>query len=75
MPGRPDKSLIWFGKYLSLALTLPGCVIAGYLVGALLDCWLHIPFLRVLGILLGMLAGLLQVFRELARDEAKNKSG
>jgi F0F1-type ATP synthase assembly protein I len=68
-----DKSLISLGKYLSLALTLPGCVIGGYFVGALLDRWLHIPVLRVLGILLGMVAGLLQIFRELSRDEAKDK--
>lgn len=75
MPNRPDKSLIWFGKYLSLALTLPGCVIAGYFLGTLLDRWLHAPVLRVIGILLGMAAGILQVFRELSRDDAKNKPG
>jgi F0F1-type ATP synthase assembly protein I len=68
-----DKSLISLGKYLSLALTLPGCVIGGYFVGALFDRWLHIPVLRVLGILLGMVSGLLQIFRELSRDEAKDK--
>jgi F0F1-type ATP synthase assembly protein I len=68
-----DKSLISVGKYLSLALTLPACVIGGYLLGALFDHWLHIPPLRVFGIILGMLSGLLQVFRELSRDEAKEK--
>ena len=68
-----DKSLIALGKYLSLALTLPGCVIGGYFLGALLDYWMHLPILRVVGILLGMLSGLLQIFRELARDSKKYK--
>lgn len=73
MPLKPDKSLIYLGKYLSLALTLPGCLVGGYFLGALLDHWLHIPILRVLGLLLGMISGLLQVFRELSRDDAKSK--
>ncbi len=68
MPSRPDKSLIWLGKYLSLALTLPASVVAGYIVGALADHWLRIAFLRVLGILLGMAAGLIQIVRELSRE-------
>jgi F0F1-type ATP synthase assembly protein I len=67
-----DKSLIALGKYLSLALTLPGCAVGGYFLGVLLDHWLHIPVLRVFGIILGMLSGLLQVFRELSRDAAKH---
>ncbi len=71
MPVKPDKSMIWLGKYLSLALTLPASVVAGYIVGALADHWLHIPFLRVVGILLGMAAGLIQIIRELSREARK----
>lgn len=71
MPSRPDKTLIWLGKYLSLALALPGCVFGGYILGALVDNWLHIPALRAVGIILGMIAGLIQIFRELARDDGK----
>ncbi len=73
MAPKPDKSLFWLGKYLSLALTLPASVVAGYILGALADRWLHIPILRALGILLGMAAGLTQILRELARDEKRPK--
>ena len=73
MPLKPDKSLLWLGKYLSLALTLPASVVAGYLLGAWADRWLHLPFLRVIGILLGVAAGLVQIFRELARDTGTKK--
>ena len=58
---------------MSLALTLPACVVGGYFLGALLDRWLHIQALRVAGIIVGMISGLLQVFRELSRDDAKDK--
>jgi F0F1-type ATP synthase assembly protein I len=63
--------LTWLGKYLSLALTLPASVAAGYVLGSLADRWLHITFLRVLGIALGMVAGLFQVLRELSRESKR----
>ncbi len=75
MPTRPEKSLIWLSKYLSLALTLPASVVAGYILGAFADRWLHIPLLRVLGILLGMAAGIFQIIRELTRESKNNNTG
>jgi F0F1-type ATP synthase assembly protein I len=71
MPPKSDRSLMWLGKYLSLALTLPASVVAGYILGAVLDHWLHWPILRAVGILLGMAAGLMQILRELSRDERR----
>jgi F0F1-type ATP synthase assembly protein I len=74
---RPEnqKSLIWLSKYLSLAFTLPASVLAGYILGAVADHWLHIPILRAVGILLGMVAGLIQIIREISRDERRTKDG
>ena len=71
MPAKPDRSIHWLGKYLSLALTLPSSVIAGYLVGAFADNHFHHPILRVIGILLGFAAGLTQILKELARDQKR----
>jgi F0F1-type ATP synthase assembly protein I len=68
MAGKPDKSLFWLGKHLSLALTLPASVAAGYILGSLADHWLHLSFLPALGILLGMAAGIIQILRELSRE-------
>lgn len=68
MPSKSDKPLIWLGKYLSLALTLPASMIAGYLLGSFADHWLRSSFLRVIGIIFGVTAGLIQIFRELNRE-------
>ena len=70
-PPRPDKPLFWLGKYLSLALTLPASVAAGYIAGAAVDHWLHIPVLRAVGMILGMLAGFVQILKELNRDSRR----
>lgn len=70
-PQKSGKQLIWLGKYLSLALTLPASVFAGYILGAFADHFLHKPFLRALGIMLGMVAGLIQILRELSRESKK----
>jgi F0F1-type ATP synthase assembly protein I len=68
----PDHSFHVLGKYLSLALTLPASVFAGYLLGAAADHWLHVPFLRAVGILLGMVTGIYQIVHELSRDERRS---
>jgi len=75
MPTGPDKSLVWLGKYLSLALTLPASAMAGYILGALADHWLHWPFLRPMGIVAGMVGGLVKIVQELARDDRKSRAG
>jgi hypothetical protein len=71
MPTKRDNSIHWLGKYLSLALTLPASVVAGYLLGTFADNHFHLPILRAAGIVLGMAGGMIQVFRELSRDEKR----
>lgn len=72
MPSGPDKSLLWLGKYVSLALTLPASLVAGYILGAIANHWLHWPPVRALGILVGMATGITKIVQELARDDRKS---
>ena len=73
-PGKPDKSFLWFGKYLSLALTLPASVFGGYVIGEFAGHYFHLTFLAVIGIVLGFAGGFIQILRELSRDEKRDKS-
>jgi F0F1-type ATP synthase assembly protein I len=71
MAAKPDRSFFWLGKYLSLALTLPASLAAGYILGTLADHHFHRPILRAAGIIFGMAAGMLQVLKEISRDEKR----
>jgi F0F1-type ATP synthase assembly protein I len=47
---------------------LPAGTVAGYLVGALLDKWLHKNWISIVGLLLGTVGGLVEVIRTAARE-------
>lgn len=58
-------------KYTHIAFALPGGVIAGWLLGSLLDRWLGTSKLYLVGLLLGIVAGfydLIRTYRALSRD-------
>jgi len=71
MPNPSSKSFVTGGKYLALATALPGYVVAGFLLGAFADHWLHWPVLKGIGVILGAFAGLSQIVRQLLRDERR----
>jgi F0F1-type ATP synthase assembly protein I len=47
---------------------LPAGTVAGYLLGALLDRWLHVGWISVVGLILGTVAGLIELIRTVSRD-------
>ena len=56
------------GEYTSLAFLLPVSALVGYVLGYLLDkefetTWMYIP-----GLILGIVAGMVQLVRQLMRD-------
>jgi MFS family permease len=59
-------------KYFALVTTLPGYVLAGFLLGAFADHWLHWPILRAIGVILGTFTGLSHIIRQLLRDEKRD---
>jgi F0F1-type ATP synthase assembly protein I len=71
MAAKHDRSALWLGKYLSLALALPASVAGGYIVGSVGDHYFHLPVLRAFGIILGMVAGMLQLVQQISRDEKR----
>jgi F0F1-type ATP synthase assembly protein I len=68
-PPRRDKpALSVFGTYLTLAMTLPVSAAVGYFMGLLLDKLLHTHFLYIVFLILGIVSGFVQLFRQVMRD-------
>lgn len=65
----PKQSLwLQIGRYSQLAFALPAATVVGWILGALLDRWLHTNFLYLVGLLLGIAAGFVELVRTVSRD-------
>ena len=66
----PQKKSFWltFARYSQLAFVLPAALVVGWLLGAALDRWLHTSWLYLVGILLGIAAGFVELIRTVIRD-------
>jgi F0F1-type ATP synthase assembly protein I len=56
------------GEYTSLAFMLPIATFVGYAVGYALDKAFHTHWIYIPGLLLGIVAGFVQLVRQLMRD-------
>lgn len=68
LPPKKNNPWVQVGRYSQLAFTLPAGTVAGYLVGALLDRWLHTKWISIVGLLVGTIGGLVEVIRTVLRD-------
>jgi F0F1-type ATP synthase assembly protein I len=62
-----------FGKYSGLTFLIPACVLIGYTIGYFLDKAFGTSFLKIVFLLLGVAAGLIELVRELNKDDAETK--
>jgi len=69
-PNSDQKKSFWlqFGRYSQLAFVLPSATVAGWLLGAVLDRWLHTSWLYLAGLILGIVAGFVELIRTVSRD-------
>jgi F0F1-type ATP synthase assembly protein I len=73
-PETPDpqnkKKSPWvqFGRYSQIAFMLPAGTVAGWLLGSLLDRWLHKSWISALGLVLGTVGGLIELIRTISRE-------
>jgi F0F1-type ATP synthase assembly protein I len=60
-----QKRNVWLlvAKYGHVGFILPACVIVGLLIGAALDKWLGTKSLMLVGIILGSIAGFVELIR------------
>ena len=66
--------MVTVGEYTSLAFLLPAATFVGYLVGYLLDKAFGTHFLYIVFLVLGIIAGFVQLVRQLQRDTRDNGS-
>jgi F0F1-type ATP synthase assembly protein I len=65
-----DDKRFWvqLGQYTSLAMLLPACIVVGYAIGYLLDEAFHTGYFKVIFLLLGVAAGMVELIKQLMKD-------
>lgn len=58
-------------RYSQLAFILPACTVIGWLIGLALDRWLHKNWIYLLGLILGIAAGFVELVRTVTSSESK----
>ena len=61
----PKEKNVWLqiARYSQLAFIFPAATVAGWLIGAGLDRWLHTTWLYLVGLILGIVAGFVELIR------------
>ena len=68
------KGIVQTESLIQIALVLPIALLIGWGLGASLDRWLHQTWITVVGLILGMIAGMLEAVRmALAAGKPKSK--
>ena len=65
------KFYVQLAEYSQLAFVLPACTVVGWLIGVALDRWLHMTWLYIAGLLLGIAAGFVELIRTVMKSENK----
>jgi F0F1-type ATP synthase assembly protein I len=77
MPGqdnnsKPERSgWVQLARYSQLAFVFPAATVAGWLIGVALDRWLHTTWLYLAGLILGIIAGFVELIRAALSSESK----
>jgi F0F1-type ATP synthase assembly protein I len=60
-----DKKAFWaqFANYSQIAFIFPATTVAGWLLGVALDHWLHTTWLYLVGLIVGIIAGFVELIR------------
>jgi F0F1-type ATP synthase assembly protein I len=58
-------------KYSQLAFVFPAATIAGWLLGVALDRWLHTTWLYIVGLIVGIIVGFVELIRAAMSAESK----
>lgn len=63
--------LVLAARYSGLAIILPASTFVGWAIGTLLDKWLHTSWLYLAGLIVGSIAGFVELIRAVTGSESK----
>jgi F0F1-type ATP synthase assembly protein I len=71
-PGEAEQRSLWVqvARYSQLALVLPAATFVGWLIGLGLDRWLHTKWLYLVGLIVGIAAGFIELIRTVMSSES-----
>ncbi len=68
--GNSERSwMIQLGRYSQIGFALPAATVVGWFMGRMLDRWLHTSWLYLAGLLVGILAGFIELIRVASKPE------
>lgn len=70
----PAQKSMWvqLANYSQLAFIFPAATVAGWLIGLALDHWLHTTWLYLVGLILGIVAGFVELIRTVTSSDSKD---
>jgi F0F1-type ATP synthase assembly protein I len=71
-PPEKKNMLVQLANYSQLAFIFPAATVAGWLIGLALDHWLHTTWLYLAGLILGIVAGFVELIRTVTSSDSKN---
>ena len=69
-PDRKQSTAVIWARYSQLAFILPAAVVVGLLLGKLFDYWFHTRWGFLVGIIIGAIAGFVDIIRTVTRDKS-----
>ena len=65
----PQTAAVLWARYSQIAFIIPAAVVVGLLLGKLLDYWFHTHWLFLVGVIVGAVAGFVDLIRTVTRDK------
>ncbi len=70
-PPEKKSMLVQLASYSQLAFIFPAATVAGWLIGLALDHWLHTTWLYLVGLILGIIAGFVELIRTVTSSDSE----
>jgi len=65
---KAKSPLVQLARYSQLAVIFPAATVVGLLIGAGLDRWLHTTWLYLAGLIVGIVAGFVELIRSVVKN-------